>query len=412
MPASSETSFPPQKILYSYRKALDTALALNTVPRRILSVLYPIRVIDVRGKQRSYVDMEEAQAFIERGLHEAGLTTTEELQAFFGLDKKFIQSMLTFLEQIGHVTRVNNNGFALTVTGIESVERGVSYREFETSFKLYFEAIGNHPLSQEHFRVKMYENPVDNQGFQVIPHVYSPWDPKCVNELQKRKDKSRYGIMDEVKTIFTSSESQTVYMPVYFVERIVATPDPLTLPRYLAFSSVKGYRDVELEQGVNQSTMILNWFEPSNISLDDAISKKMSAWGVSSQNYTQRANPELGVEVVVRAEDIAAEKNPALSGGVESRLTLDKIGQYTLASEWCIWLTCDDHAIRFDAGVQNCLEWLQKAGSSPSKEVVERFVENVNKRLFLSPPITIQILFEQATNQHKFNAVDRLETIV
>ena len=412
MPTSLEKSSPSQKILYSFQKALDETLSLGAVPYRIFNVLYPIRVINVHGTQRSYTDMEEIQAFIERGIAESGLNTLGKLEDFFGLDADFVNKMIAFLKNIGHVT-VDRNGLALTLLGIDSVREGVSYREYETDFKLYFDAIGNLPLSQAHFRVKVFDpdDSFQSQGFLPISPVFSKWDPLALKELERRKDRSRFGIMDEVKSISEHRQDPFVYMPVYVVERFVSTPDMSALPVYLVFGTMKGYRDIEIETAINRNFQALEWVKDKS-SADDAITKRLISQEISPGRWTRRENSEFGIEIVVRAEDLELGQVGETGSRPRKKLTIDKIGRYMLAADWCFWLTCDIDAIRFGAGVQNCLEWLQNVSFSPSKDAIQQFISTVNKRLSLSTAITAQFLLEDARKRKMSTAIERLETML
>lgn len=406
MQTNLETSSPPERYLYSYQKALDETLGLGTLPRRLFRVLYPIRIIEVHGKQRIATDMEEIQRYIERAIHEAGLTTSEELQAFLGLDAQFVDKFLLFLTQIGHLTTMDNK-LALTLLGLDSLEAGVCYQEYETNFMLYFDALGNQPLSQEHFRVKVYESISDNMGFWIFPPIFHSWDPNSIAKLQKQSDKSRYGLLDEVVTVISSREDKIVYMPVYIVERAIDVPLGSNLPLYLVFNTVKGYRDFELEQALNGDSISINWLKNAGEPLGVALNSKLDTIGIKIKNSQLRQNPLVGIELVLNTEDIS-HGNSSSSVELEKNITVQRIGKYLLASEWCVWLTCDDPGIRLEAGIQNCLEWLEYSFSKPEVKAISQFIEIVNKRLVTNPAITISRLREEAKKRDMYRAKERL----
>ena len=407
MQTSLETSSPPEKYLYSYQKALAETLGLGVVPRRLFRVLYPIRMVEVFGRQRIPTDMEEIQLFIERAIHEAGLTTSQEIQTFLGLDAKYVDKFLLFLNQIGHLTNTDSN-IALTLLGLDSLESGICYQEYESSFMLYFDAFGNQPLSQEHFRVRVYESIEDNRGFWVFPPTFHDWDANSVAKLQNRNDKSQYGLMDEVVTVISSREDKIVYMPVYIVERQIDLHSTSDLPAHLVFNTVKGYRDLELEQALNGDAIVLDWLKNSGEPLEVAINSRLDSFGIEVTNSQLRENPSVGIELVLDAKDISLKTKYQTDEAPEKEITIQRIGKYILASDWCVWLTCDDPVIRLEAGIQNCLEWLEYVYSEPDVKTIDQFIEKVNNRLTITPPITALKLKKEAQKQKMFRAEERL----
>lgn len=409
MQTNLATSSPLERYLYSYQKALDETLSLGALPRRLFKVFYPIRVIDVYGRQRIPTDMEEIQRYIERAIHDAGLSTSEELQAFLGLDGQFVNKFLLFLSQIGHLANTNNK-LSLTLLGLDSLEADISYQEYETSFMLYFDAFGNQPLSQEHFRVKVQEEIGESKGYWIFPPIFHNWDPTAMTRLQQRSDRSRFGLLDEVVTIMSSREDRIVYMPVYIVERVIDVPADSTLPIYLVFSTVKGYRDFELEKALNGDAIALNWLKNSGEPRGMAIKSRFDSFGIKIGDSQVHLNLSVGTELVLRSEDISHNGNFITTPVSEKEITIQMIGKYLLASEWCIWLTCEDKDIRWEASIQNCLQWLEHSYSEPTPGEIDRFISTVNNRLALDPEITAVLLLREAGRRGASRAMDRLSS--
>ncbi len=409
MQSRSENTFQSDKFIYSFQKALDETLALGGVPRRLFRVLYPIRVIKAFGRQRLAVDMEEILWFLERGIYEVGLKTEEELQIFFGLDSKSVEKLIGFLMQVGHI-HVSGNELALTELGMDSVKESVFYQEQETNFSLYFEAFGNSPLPQEYFRIKMCEDISSAPGFLVFPPIYRDWDPMALQNLQKRADKSKYGVFEEVTLIQSSHEATLVYMPIYIVERMLGGSDTLNAPPFLVFSNVPGYRDGALEQAINQEPMIHEMLENSSEDMDNAIARRLNSLGIKDGSYYIKHKGDLGIEVVLDGALFTGEEIEKDDSGNPQPMkkTAQQIGKYVLASEWCFWLTCDDPRIRLEAGVRDCLEWLNRSYSDPTRDDVNLFIELVNKRLNISNAITFQMLQDEARKGSFARALDRL----
>jgi hypothetical protein len=404
MQTNLENVFPPDRLIYSFQKALDETLALGVNPRRLFRVLYPIRVIEVVGRQRLAVDMEEILGFLERGIYEAGLKTVEELQIFFGLDPVSVGKLIGFLIKIGHILDTGKE-LVLTELGVSSVKDSFCYQEQETSFSLYFEGFGNHPLSQEHFRIKMCEDVSEEMGFVVFPPLFRNWDPKALQDLRQRDDRSRYGLFEEVTIIQSCQETSIVYMPVYIVERMMDAADLPDMPPYLAFSTIPGFRDRELEQAINQDPMIHGLLENASRDMGEALAKRLASLGIKEESYYVKPHGNLGVEVVL---DGAIFTGDLSSNIPDAEKTLRQVGKYLLASEWCFWLTCDDLHARREAGIWDCLEWLDRSHATPTREAVNSFISTVNKRLNLSDGITIQVLQDEARKKIFSKALDRL----
>ena len=408
MHAKSDSSSPPDKLLYSYQKALDETVKHGASPRRLFRVLYPIRALVVQGRQRVSTDMEEIQWFIERAIQQADLTAPEELELFFGLDNKAIRAMLSFLEKIGHLVRVSGR-LKLTKLGEESVAHHVSFQERDTQFKLYFDAFGNRPLRQEHYRIRFYENLPEQPGYWIFPPWFRQWDADSLTELIRRKDRSHYGVMDEISSISPTTEESILYMPVHVVERQVDVEETADLPVYLVFNTLPGYRDTELELSINQDLIILDWLRSTSADLLDALGKRLDMFGLGSKDYRIEQDPVWGIKVFIDPAVISRQDGKSFSGGANQRITINHIGRYLLASEWCVLLTCDDYTIRQEAGVQDCLEMLEFSYSDPSLDDVRRSISMVNRRLNLPTDISVNMLFEEANRRKMDRAASRLE---
>jgi len=354
--------------------------------------------------------MEEIQWFIERAIQQADLTTPEELEFFFGLDNKAIRAMLSFLEKVGHVVRVSGR-LKLTNLGEESVAHHVSFQERDTQFKLYFDAFGNRPLRQEHYRIRFYEILPEHPGYWIFPPWFRQWDVDSLSELINRKDRSHYGVMDEISSVSPTTEESILYMPVYIVERQVDVEETTELPVYLVFNTLPGYRDTELELSINQDLIISDWLRSTSADLLNALGKRLDMFGLGSKDYFIEQDPVWGVKVFIDPAVISRQVGKSFSGGANQRLTINHIGQYLLASEWCVLLTCDDYTIRQEAGIQDCLEMLEFSYSDPSKNDIDRTISVVNRRLNLHTNISIKILFDEANRRGMNRAVNRLEEL-
>lgn len=408
MQYKSDNSLPPDKLLYSHQKALDETVALGAIPRRLFRVLYPIRVMNIHGRQRVSTDMEEIQWFIERAIHQANLTTVEDLEFFLGLDARYIWSMISFLEKIGHLITTGGK-LKLSSLGEESVAHRISYQERETQFKLYFDAFGNRPLRQEHYRMRFYETPPENPGYWIFPPWFRRWDPESLTRLSQRNDRSRYGLLDEIKSISPAVEDRILYMPVYIVERAVEMDEKSDLPDYLVFNTLPGYRDIELEQSINQDPVVWDWLGVTGADLQDVLVKRLNGFGLTPEQYRIKEDPTWGVEVFLDPSTISGEDGMYSRNAASQKITFKHIGRYLLAADWCVLLTSEDHAVRFEAGIQDCLEKLEHSHSDPSMDDINRSIALINRRLTLDPGITINTLVDEANRRGMNRAINRLE---
>jgi hypothetical protein len=404
MQARSDNFLPLDKILYSHQKALDETVTRGAIPRRLFRVLYPVRAMNVQGRQRIATDMEEIQWFMERAIHQADLTSAEDLEFFFGLDEKTIRAMLSFLEKIGHVQIASGGRLALTRLGEESVAQRISYQERDTEFKLYFDAFGNRPLRREHFRAKLYDSPPMTPGFWIFPPLFRNWDAEALTRLSQDKERNRYGLWDEVSSISAAVEDQILYLPVYIVERKVRVGETAELPVYLAFTTLPGYRDDELEQTINQDPLLVDWLESNSENLQTALDRRLEGFGLQPEHYRVEEDPTWGTKVFL--DPAALTKAEGMS---DQRITIAQIGRYMLAADWCFLLICEDPAVRQEAAIQDCLELLEYSHSDPSREEIDCSIALNNRRLDLQPGLTLPLLLAEAGQRGKNRAIERLE---
>ncbi len=408
MQGNSKNFLQVDKLLYSHQKALNELIALGLIPQRLFRILYPVRIVDVFGKQRFSSNIEESQWFVERGIHEAKLSSIDDLAEYLGLDHQFIKKMLAFLKQINHL-EIDNGKLSLTELGIRSVQEQICYQEQETNFRLFFDAFGNYPLLQEHMRIKHLDEIPENIPFHPPLPIFPEWDSKSLSDLHHRSDRYRYGLMDEVSQIGHSQVDKIIYMPVYIIERKVRRTDTAGVPNYLAFSSIPGYRDFELERIVNEVPEVLNWLSLlKRESPEEAIRKRMQGLNIEKGSFEIVLESVLGIEVIVNGNAIStAKKNTNLDQS--NRLTINSIGKYLLATDWCIWVTSNDESIRRRAAVQQTLEWLHNSVAPPQRGDIEKFIIEINNRLSVKSPITRNELMTEAIKEGLFTAIDRLE---
>jgi hypothetical protein len=198
-------------------------------------------------------------------------------------------------------------------------------------------------------------------------------------------------------------------MPAYVIERKIGVADAMGLPTYLVFSSIPGYRDTLLESVVNEVPDVLDWLSLlKRDDPEDAIRKRLQGLNVPKSSYAVVLDSIRGIEVVVNADTISTANEVTISDQI-NRLTVNNIGKYLLASDWCVWITCPDENIRRRAAVQQSLEWLQNSIATPQLGDIEKFIEIIDDRLSVKNPITKDELKVEAKRKKFFAAIDRLE---
>jgi hypothetical protein len=84
------------------------------------------------------------------------------------------------------------------------------------------------------------------------------------------------------------------------------------------------------------------------------------------------------------------------------------VGRYLFAYDWCVWLTCDNAAVRQQAAVEQLLEWLQGANVSPTTEKIQQRQTELSDRLEIEP-VSLGAVAEAARTRGLARALERLE---
>ena len=402
-----------ERLLYSPYKALDAVLDLGTVPQRLFRVFYPVWRVKVEGRQRIPTNYEELEWFLERGVHEVGLRSVEELAQFFGLEARFVHKLVEFLRSIGHVEG-DDARLALTGLGLTSVQERIRYQDLETSARLYFDGFGSRPLTLEHYAIPMYTD-LPSTRFKAFYDFEDCWNEKALDQLMERNDRNKYNLPDEV-THTELLDRELVYLPVYIIER---RPDELEeLASFLVFSRIRSLRDEVLETAVNAEERILTVLREARWkNLDEIVEHSLSRRGLGKDNWYLQRNGPWGLQVTVDTRAIGKSRHYAEGDRDSEKLAVRNVGKYLLAYDydlaydWCVWLTCDDDKVRRQAAIEQLIEWLQGVTAMPTAQDLHRRLATMRERLHVKT-ISTDVLMDVAEKRGLARAVERLELLV
>jgi hypothetical protein len=394
---------PPDRILYSPHKALDVGLEMGVIPERLFRVFFPIWRVQVEGRQRVPTDFEELEWFIERGLLEGGFNSIQKLARFFGLEEPFVRQLVDFLRSIGHITGEEGQ-LSLTRLGRDSVQARIRYQDQEMSAQLYFDGLGSRPLTQDHYKIPIYETLPEHTPFQAFYHFNHHWNEEALKDLAAHPERSRFNLPDEVTQV-TPLGREPAYLPVYILHRQAGGTS--ALPEFLVFSRVRGLRDPVLEPAVNEEPLIQRALLTAR--RDDfpaAVESTLLRRGLSREAWRLTLAGKWGPQVIVDRNALQSQGDLGEDGS--RGLAMRNVGRYLFAYDWCVWLTCDNAAVRQQAAVEQLLEWLQGANVSPTTEKIQQRQTELSDRLEIEP-VSLGAVAEAARTRGLARALERLE---
>lgn len=391
MPPNSHAASRPEYLLYSHYKALDQVQEMGLIPVRLFRVLFPLWRVKVVGEHQVVTEFDELEWFLERGLMEAGICSLDELAGFFGLEPAFARRLLGFARAAGHIVG-DDNHLALTDIGAASVRDKVRYERQKTSLEFYFDALGNRPLTPEHDKIPILESLPEKTPFQAFYHFDQSWDPAALELLSTNPEKPGYRLPVETSSVRLIN-TEPAYMPAYFVEAREKKPNsPL---RLLVFSQVRGLHDQALEDAVNRDPTVYRALKAKTDSRAESVRRYFEQSGLKKDAWYLNENGPWGAQVMVDGQIFlpGADSDEDESG----RLSIRSVGRYSLIHDWCIWVVCDNAAIRKQAASEQLLEWLQNVNITPGGKEIRRKLTELCQRLSIQElPITqVTILARQ-----------------
>ncbi len=401
MPTNYPATSSPKPLLYSHYKALDQVQELGFIPVRLFRVLYPLWRVRVSGQQRVTAEFDELEWYLERSVQETGYKSIAELAAFLGLEPAFVQRLVDLARQVGHLTGQDEH-LMLTPLGLDSVRERLRYEDREINAELYFDALGNFPLTAEHYKIPILETLPDKTPFQAFYHFDHTWNVTALEQLLQSSQKTQFNLPDKINSAELTSP-EPVYLPVYFVEARENKPSG-TL-QLMIFSQVRGLRDPVLEYAVNRDPQIYRALKARTNSRAESVQRYFEQSGMKKEAWYLNEEGQWGAQVMVDGDFFLP--GPTANEEESGRLTLRSVGRYTLIYDWCIWVMCDDATIRNQAATEQLIEWLQNVNIRPTEFEVQQKITNVCQRLSV-PPIRPQIALSQARAKGFSRAAERL----
>jgi hypothetical protein len=397
MQMNSLVSSSPKYLLYSHYRALDLVQEMGLIPLRLFRVLYPLWRVRIEGRQRIVTEFDELEWYLERGLQDAAFKSVKELAAFFGLESVLVQKLIDRARQSGHLSG-DDEHLSLTELGLVSIKNRVRYEDQVTSTELYFDGLGNVPMSQEHFKVPILETLPEKTPFQAFYHFGRTWQESALTQDARQ----RLNLSENVKTQLLGHEP--VYMPAYFIE--VRENKPSSLPQLRVFSQVRGLHDTVLEDAVNRDPTVYRALKAKTDSRAESVKRYFEQSGLRKDAWYLNENGPWGAQVMVDGQVFL----PGNGGEEEEsgRLSLRSVGRYTIIYDWCIWVMCDDVNIRKQAAAEQLLEWLQNANARPSADEIRRKFTGLCKRLSVET-LSVTDALAQARKKGLARAAERLE---
>ena len=366
--------YNPQKIIEEAQKVADLA------PVRLLALLFPLWRVELGGtfrEQKPYALLEE---YVERGIFEGQLQTTEELSAFFGIDPRLVAKVLDFLLTIEHVQQEQGR-WSLRPLGQESLNEGQKYIAKKNRQEFFFEAFQGRPLTREHYDkiqiyteeeadelVKVYER--SHRGYRCVRlYSFHPWRAGAIDELARRSDRDHYNLRKEISGVHQAGPVELVYLPLYLIEAQRKNGQRT----YLAYSRIRGRRDQFFEQLVNQYPDICE-----SLAID--ATKERSDKDLWTQWLKQQGLVNVlpmrmpsGIWQLNLAPDLFRLPKPPLS--------VEKIGTYHLEDGHFLYLWCQDLEVRRNAALDRVLRQIERYKKTITEREVEKNLQLLSDQL-------------------------------
>jgi len=403
MPANYPATSNAKYLLYSHYRALDVVQELGLIPVRLFRVLYPLWRVRLEGQKRIATEFDELEWYLERGLQEAEFRSARELATFFGMESALVQKLIGRARASGHLSG-DDEHLSLTELGLASLQERVRYEVQTTSTELYFEALGNQPLSAEHLKVPILDSLPEKTPFQAFYHFDQRWPEAALTQRLKSPEKQRLNLPDEVQTVQLLNP-EPAYLPAYFIE--ARENKPSSSPRLLVFSQVRGLHDTVLEEAVNRDPTVYRALKAKTDSRAEAVRHYFERSGLRKDAWYLNENGPWGAQVMVDGQVFLPGSEDENESG---RLSLRSVGRYTLIYDWCIWVMCDEVEICTQAAEEQLLEWLQGASLKPAPDELKRKFASLCQRLNIQPPPLTKVL-ALARQRSLTRAAERLEEL-
>jgi hypothetical protein len=415
---TTSTKAAETRLLYWPGETLRIVTAdLELLPVHLYSVLFPLREVEISGTVRDSQQYDLLVEFLTRGIAEGGLTSTERLARFFGLEPVLVQKVLAFLQAIGHIQQVQG-AWSLTPLGLESRQDQKMYVQKKTKRKLYFEAFSSHPLPKGYYKLDVLsvaealEAREKERYFYPLSADLYPWSPGVVSNLARQNDRDDYNLPYQIDQL-SEEEMTLAYLPMHLVETRRFKAGALSAERYYAVvtrlrnASGERVRDAFFEQIVNRNQDLPRHLDV-NTAADLAKYESLEAY-LQEQLSRRKQEGELR-EISPGAWRMIPKPEVLLSS--KGDLTVEKIGKPVFLDKgYCVQIWSDDPALRRQAALEQILDLLQhkqRRREKLSRQSLNELMRKLAIWLSIEPP-GWNALYQRAQER---NLVTFLEKVI
>jgi hypothetical protein len=388
-----------KRAIYHYRRALDQITeAFDGFPLRLFTLMFPLHRVHVRGHVRGAEEYAELEWLIVRAIAHTGMSNTDDLSAFFGLEETLVKEVVYGLEQIGHLSEDEQGQLSLTFRGNMSLADEQRYEEYDSRQVLYFDAYTSRPLPHTHYRLRFFETTELEDRDRAL---YSPnsWEPGSLEALLRRLDRTAFNVPNEVQSMFALRVDRA-FLPLHVVEVIVQDGKR----ELRTFSNVRGYRDHFFEMLLSENGSIIHPLMEDGREAEKVIERSLRWYQLTPGMY-QLGRGSRGEWRVTVAREWLHSVRP---GGVKR---LADLGEYVLASDYCVMVWSDNADLRQWVACDKVLDRLEHIPGEQRANEISRQVDRIFARLEV-PPVDIDRLLEMAHKQGQGRAQERLEQLV
>lgn len=340
-------------IRYPEERAVeDAAFGMGLTPTRLCRVLLPVWRVDVRATIHDSEPYDLIDRYLEAAIARGKVRSAPELAEFYGLDVAVTGSATRFLESIGHLSRDDRGGLALSEIGLQSVREGKRYtRALEDRRHLYFDGFTCHPLTRAFYddrAVTFLEGAglaevlagTARGAFTLINRIPQlAFDPEALSALTRlpAAERDRFNLPEQVISPTIAAAPEQLYLPLYVV-RAIGRGDAV---RYLAYTQASQEVDPEWSQvctvAVEVATVVESEYQSGR---NEGEEKAARRW--VERRFTGR------FDVGWRDGTLVANLPAAAFSGTDS-LETRRIGSFIKMDGWYFRLWCDDDSLRFRA---------------------------------------------------------------
>jgi hypothetical protein len=319
--------------VYPAVRAVEHATSLPGVhPLRLFPVLWPLWRVETTASfydERAY---EVIDRFLVLALRDAGLRTTGELAAFYGIQVPLVQRCTDFLAAIGHI-QMNDGIITLTDLGRHSAADGTRYEPRESRQDILVEQFTAQPLRRAYYHgsVPIFGSPdvpadrlSDRSRFQSL-YASAQFRDDMVLQLREREDRAEYNLPRTLRDLRIIG-NLPAFLPVYVIE----TSDG----GLLVYTPLAPEPDPFFERAASRAPVLAHLINAEPDPSPRQIWTEWLAEGHGLGTFSQLPN---GVWRATLRSD---------AFGPGARLPLNRVGSYELRKRHFLQLWCEDAALR------------------------------------------------------------------